>query len=141
MKKIILASILATAIMPMYAKNHKPQCDVMPPHHQLDEIRIRNNLQQQGFIFQKMGDRKNNCLIAIAKNKKGKDVHVWIDGRDGHVLHSEKLKKQSKHKGKKNKKLKNKNKKAKKLQKNQIVPAPAPIHQPAMPQHGISPRY
>ncbi len=84
MKTILIAPLLLAAALstPVFAA---PQCTTAPRAQWLTEAAMKQKVLDQGYtikVFQVSG----NCYEIYGKDKAGKNVEIYFDPTDGHIV-------------------------------------------------------
>ncbi|MBN8714313.1 MAG: PepSY domain-containing protein [Xanthomonadales bacterium] len=85
MKHIIAAPLFLAAALLSAAAVAAPQCTTAPRAQWLTEAAIKQQVLDQGYtikVFQVSG----NCYEIYGKDKAGKNVEIYFDPTDGHIV-------------------------------------------------------
>jgi hypothetical protein len=85
MRHIIAAPLFLAAALLSTAAVAAPQCTTTPRAQWLTEAAMKQKVLDQGYtikVFQVTG----NCYEIYGKNKAGKNVEIYFDPTDGHIV-------------------------------------------------------
>ncbi len=85
MKHLITAPLFLAAALLSVAATAAPQCTTAPRAQWLAEAAMKQKVLDQGYtikVFQVTG----NCYEIYGKDKAGKNVEIYFDPTDGHIV-------------------------------------------------------
>lgn len=85
MKYLAIAPLLLAAALPWASVLAAPQCTTAPRSQWLSEATMKQKVLDQGYtikVFQVTG----NCYEIYGKDSAGKNVEIYFDPTDGHIV-------------------------------------------------------
>ncbi|MEO7063248.1 MAG: PepSY domain-containing protein [Dokdonella sp.] len=85
MKRILTVSLFLAAAALSAAAVAAPQCTTAPQDQWMTEAAMKQKVLDQGYTI-KVFKVSGNCYEIYGKDKAGKNVEIYFDPTDGHIV-------------------------------------------------------
>lgn len=85
MKTLITAALFLGASLLSVAAVAAPQCTTAPRDQWMSEAAMKQKVLDQGYTI-KVFKVSGNCYEIYGKDKDGKNVEIYFDPTDGHIV-------------------------------------------------------
>ena len=85
MKRTFIAPLFLVAAALSASAIAAPQCTSAPRAQWLTEAAMKQKVVDQGYVI-KVFQVTGNCYEIYGKNKAGKNVEIYFDPTDGHIV-------------------------------------------------------
>lgn len=85
MKRTLIVSLFFAAATLSAAAVAAPQCTTAPQDQWMTEAAMKQKVLDQGYTI-KMFKVSGNCYEIYGKDKVGKNVEIYFDPTDGHIV-------------------------------------------------------